>query len=453
MNNNALPESGSGIRSSAENTHTGGDVNITYPDLREEMLAAFRLYIEAYFTERDLEKTLAMFHRSVSGFGTGEDEFAFDIDAFRVLYARDLSQAPNPLQLQFHYLNAELINEAAGVVSAVISISTLIDNSPIIFEGLRLSVVLGKTNNTWDVRHMHISLPTRTQEEGESYPLKELHRRNLWLEQTIKEKTNELTEINKKLEADIAKRKKIEKTLKESETQLKETVAAKDKFFSIIAHDMKSPFVGLIGASHILQEDYEKLSENERHIYINAITERIDGAYKLLQNLLEWSRIQTGRMPFQPELISIRSDFTPTFELLKKLAEEKNISFEYELPENETLTADKNMLFSVFRNLISNAIKFTYPGGKITFACDVKSEAVTFTVADNGVGMDRATLSDLFSPGGVRSTIGTAEEKGTGIGLLLCKEFIDMHGGNIEVKSKPGKGTSFIVRLPLISEL
>ncbi|HPJ41470.1 MAG TPA: nuclear transport factor 2 family protein [Spirochaetota bacterium] len=169
-------------------------------DDKKEILAIFDRYIQAYFIERDPGKTFALLDAEITGFGTGIDEIARESSAFKKLYLRDFEQAPGRIDVEFNFTDVDVISAVSGVVSSVFSIKTVISGQPVSIEGLRLSLMLYKNRGTWKISHMHISLPARVHEEGESYPLKELEERNRLLEQMVKEKTSELEIRNKKLE-------------------------------------------------------------------------------------------------------------------------------------------------------------------------------------------------------------------------------------------------------------
>lgn len=225
--------------------------------------------------------------------------------------------------------------------------------------------------------------------------------------------------------------------------QLKELNATKDKFFSIIAHDLKSPFQGLIGYSQILSSEYSTLSEKEKISFIESIEELSHSSYKLLENLLEWSRIQTGQMIFNPEDFNLLVELYPTLYLLKQTAQNKGIEFCYSIDNSLFIKADLNMLMTIVRNIVSNSIKFTNPGGRVTLSVAKLVGCVEISITDTGVGIEKESLGQLFQIDKNVSRKGTANEEGTGLGLLLCKEMVEKHGGKIKLDSELGKGTTF----------
>lgn len=232
--------------------------------------------------------------------------------------------------------------------------------------------------------------------------------------------------------------------------QLMESNATKDRFFSIIAHDLKSPFLGLMGYSQILSEDYGVLKEDEKKTYISNIHELTKSTYKLLENLLEWSRLQTGKMEFKPEKCNVYEVLSPTIDLLTKTAQNKRISIKEDIDRKLDVKADIYMLQTVVRNLISNSIKFTKPNGGIFVKAGNNSRGVTISVKDDGVGMSKAVMDTLFKIDKTTTTKGTVNEEGTGLGLFLCKEMVELHNGKIWVESTEGEGSTFFVELPAV---
>ncbi|MFH1198378.1 MAG: PAS domain-containing protein [bacterium] len=248
---------------------------------------------------------------------------------------------------------------------------------------------------------------------------------------------------------DITERKEIEEKLYKALEELKELNKTKDKFFSIIAHDMRSPFVGLIGYSEILSNEFSTLSEEEKISFIKSIDELSHNAYNLLENLLEWSRIQTGRIICKPINFNLSAELIPTITLLTQTAENKDITLDSFIDNDIFVRADINMLPTIVRNLVSNAIKFTRPGGNITITSRIIDDVVELSISDTGVGIKAEALKNLFKLDKSISTKGTANEEGSGLGLCLCKEMVQMNGGNIWVESEPGVGSTFLFTVPI----
>ena len=223
----------------------------------------------------------------------------------------------------------------------------------------------------------------------------------------------------------------------------------KDKFFSIITHDLKSPFNSIIGYSEYLieqisEKNYEKIGE-----FANIILQSSNRAMDLLMNLMVWAQSQSGKMDFKPKHFNIITLVDEVTLLLNDIAEQKSILIASNLPPVIQVNADKEMISTVLRNLISNAIKFTHPKGKITISAVDKKNELTISVSDTGVGISKEGIDNLFKINEKYSTPGTQNEEGTGLGLILCKEFIEKNNGKIWVESKVGIGTTFYFSLPL----
>jgi len=247
---------------------------------------------------------------------------------------------------------------------------------------------------------------------------------------------------------DITERRKAEEAIKENESRLRELNATKDKFFSIIAHDLKSPFNSILGLSNMLADQVREKNHEGIEEYAGIIQKSTQRVFDLLMNLLEWSRSQTGRMEFSREYIELGALINEVIELLGESAHLKSITIIRELPRNMLVFADKAMISTILRNLISNAIKFTYPGGKIVISSDKKPDELMISISDNGIGIKKEVIDKLFRIDETYIAPGTQEEKGTGLGLILCKEFIEKHGGKIWVESEVDKGSTFYFTIP-----
>ncbi len=247
---------------------------------------------------------------------------------------------------------------------------------------------------------------------------------------------------------EVEQRRIAERSLMESEKQLKELVATKDKFFSIIAHDIKNPLSIFLNISELLISMFDSLNKEEILSFINDINTSAKNLYNLLENLLNWSRIQTGKIVHQPNIFYINILIENVFNVLEMSFKQKNISFELNIPPTEIAYVDADMFSTVIRNLVSNAIKFTYPDGKIIVYSEDLINFVKISIKDNGTGMSEEEVSRLFRIDSHQSKRGTNEERGTGLGLILCKEFIEKNNGKISVESQLGKGSTFSIILP-----
>ncbi|NOQ24794.1 MAG: DUF3365 domain-containing protein [Bacteroidales bacterium] len=253
----------------------------------------------------------------------------------------------------------------------------------------------------------------------------------------------ELKLKNVKLEENQIYQQKLNKDLKGIN-------ATKDKFFSIIAHDLRGPFNSILGFSNILLEDFQELPDDKKYEMVHIISESAGSSYNLLENLLMWSQTQTGRIKYNPEEFDIKLLFDSLTNLYKEQAKDKKIRFKNNIQESFVLISDKNIIQTILRNLISNAIKYTHKGGSITLDCYITNTTgdIKIVVADTGVGISEEKLNKLFNVEGTISTEGTEEERGTGLGLILCIDLAKIIGGELEIESKLGQGSEFKFTIP-----
>ena len=271
----------------------------------------------------------------------------------------------------------------------------------------------------------------------------------------IKNQNEELQVINEELKCSNDELNITKIKIEENEAKLIEANKTKDKFLSIIAHDLKSPFNSMLGFSSLLNDNFNEYSTEEIKKFFAAIHFGIKNTYKLLENLLLWSRTQIGGIDFNPEKINLYLTSVDSIKLLNQLSEDKTIIIKNQISENLYINADKYMISTIIRNLISNAIKFTPKGGEITINTnkirDKNNRKFTeILIADNGVGISKEMQLRLFDISKNTSTAGTENEKGTGLGLILCKEFTEKHNGKIKVESKEGSGSVFSFTIPKI---
>ena len=253
---------------------------------------------------------------------------------------------------------------------------------------------------------------------------------------------------------DITATKLAEEALKESEqrllnysNELKTLNISKDKLFSIIAHDLREPFTGIVGNLELLNDSLSSFTKDETENMVQDALECAKSAYMLLENLLEWTRIQKGNSLAEPTNLKLSDLAESAVKLLTTAISNKRISVINNIDKNLQVLADERMILSVFRNLISNAVKFSADGGRILISSNLESDLVTICVEDDGIGISNENVKRLFCKDTHYSTPGTNKEKGSGLGLILCKEFVEKNGGRIWVKSEIHKGSRFIFSL------
>lgn len=249
--------------------------------------------------------------------------------------------------------------------------------------------------------------------------------------------------------SDITLQRKAEQTLIKSEQKLRELNATKDKFFSIIAHDLKNPFNDLMGFTQLLTLNIHKYDKSKIEQFANIIHQSSKLAHNLLENLLDWSRSQTGTLKFNPEKIKINKLIQENIDLLESTARNKNIQLHFKFDPDHIAFADANMVRTILRNLISNAIKYTKQGGNINVSSNCNQKKCEINISDNGIGISEQDIDKIFKIDESFSTMGTEHERGTGLGLILCKEFVEKNGGKLWAKSEPGTGSTFTFTLPV----
>ncbi len=268
-----------------------------------------------------------------------------------------------------------------------------------------------------------------------------LRKRNKELADGVREHTNHLKQMVRKLEDEIKQRQEVEQ-------ELRDTNFTNERMIKIVSHDLRSPFQGILGFASMLQDEYEELDEEERREMVAQIINSSNLAVSLLNQLLDWISLQTGKMPFSPMPLNLAENVKEISELLKSLADSKDIRIESRIPEDITVYADRNMLQSILRNLVGNAIKFTGRDGKIIIEAQRLYSQTEISITDNGVGMDQQTLEKILAKEKTVTTRGTGKESGSGLGLVMTKEMINRHGGELTGKSKIKWGTTFTFTLP-----
>ncbi len=248
--------------------------------------------------------------------------------------------------------------------------------------------------------------------------------------------------------SDINKRKLLEQQLRKVNLQLQESLAEQDMFFSIIAHDLKSPMSGMLSLSRVMDHELETLTEHELHYITREMHKNARGVYNLLNDLLEWASLRKNNLKMSPSRVSLRNLLENSLEAASNAARQKGIVIQNNVPDQLFVHVDSNMINTVLRNLIFNAVKFSYRNGKIQCSASRSNTVIQVSVQDQGTGMDEKVLNNLFSLAQKFSHPGTEGEKGTGLGMMLCKELIHKHDGRLWVESELHKGTTVYFTLP-----
>lgn len=251
---------------------------------------------------------------------------------------------------------------------------------------------------------------------------------------------------------DITARKNAEQILLERTEELEILNATKDKFFNIIAHDLRNPFIGIKAISELIEQKFKETKQEEDEVffkYIQLIINSSNSALSLINNLTQWAKSQTRELIVNLEIISLNSLITKTIPIINPNAINKDINIEVNLSKHDLIKADESLLGTILRNLLTNAIKFTHSNGKIIVSSNPNGGFLEISITDTGIGIEPQNLKKVFKIDSKFTKLGTNDEKGTGLGLILCKEFVEMQGGKIWVTSEVGVGSTFTFTLPL----
>ena len=281
--------------------------------------------------------------------------------------------------------------------------------------------------------------------------------RTVWMQSTL----TPILDDNKNIvrfvavDSDITAIKKAQELISQQKEEienqrdkLEKLNKTKDKFFSIIAHDLRNPFHSILGFADLLIKNYREIEDEKKQEYIQLMHESSQYAYHLLENLLHWSRSQTERIQFSPVNVDLFEIIDEINHMLLASFKKKDITFSNEIPEGTLVFGDKNMISTIVSNLVNNATKFTPDGGSIKVFHEATDQDITIHISDTGIGMEQKVIDKLFNLDQFYSTTGTDGESGTGLGLIVIHEFVKKHNGTISVKSKPGKGSTFSITLP-----
>jgi len=268
-------------------------------------------------------------------------------------------------------------------------------------------------------------------------------------EDEMKKLNEDLLLSKQTIEENLFQKNLIVEELTETKEKLEEINSEKDKFFSIISHDLRSPFQGFLGMTELLADSKNKFEREELSTISRGMNLTANNLYKLLSNLLEWSQLQQKRISWVPKELNLAELINENISIIEKFGQQKSIEFYTNVSLNQKVFADERMLNSIIRNLLSNAVKFTNNGGKINIKTKVLSgNLIEISVQDNGIGIPKTIVEKLFKIKEIVGRLGTKGELSTGLGLLLCKEFVEMHRGKIWVESEDGKGTTFYFTVP-----
>lgn len=394
--------------------------------MEEEVKNAYLEYFENY-TRRNWSAMLGQFLDPMTMIGTGVDEYSYTSEKSIAFFDREFQQASDPMQYKFKSIKVFPLSSDVAYLMALVDMHFILPNGEYEYGNNRTTAILKKEEGRWKLVHGHWSQPAATQEEGESVPLTALIAQNKELKFEIIEKQKELEEQN---------------------FQLHHMNDVKNKLFSIVSHDLKSPFNAFLGITDLMLSNFEDDFNDKEyfHIRLQLLNEMAHNLYDLTENLLNWANLNVSDIKPKFRLVPIDSIIQKQINVLRPNWTKKNIRIKENVSHELMVSTDPDIIAIVVRNILSNAIKFSFKNGIIEITAAVNDGFLEFSISDTGVGMNQQQAESVFA--GYTTTRGTENEKGSGIGLVTCKEFVEKLGGTIHVKSELNRGTTFIVVIP-----
>ncbi|MGE0079379.1 MAG: ATP-binding protein [Bacteroidales bacterium] len=395
--------------------------------MEDDVERAYLEYFENY-TKRNWRAMLELFSDSFTMIGTGVDEYSYTLSDSLALFEREFRQALNPLQYKVKSIKVFPLCQDVAYLMALVDMSFVLPNGAFEYSNNRTTAILRKENGSWKVVHGHWSQPTDIQEEGESVPLSALMAQNKELKFEVISKQKELEEQN---------------------SQLLQMNEVKNKLFSIVSHDLKSPFSAFMGITDLMLNNFENDFEDKEyfHIRLQLLNEMSHNLFDLTENLLNWASLNVSDIKPKFRLVPIDAIVQKQINVLHPMWMKKGLRVCEDLPQELMVETDPDIVSIIVRNLLSNAIKFSFKKGVINVNVCINDGLLEITIADNGIGMTPQQVENVFV--GYSSSRGTENEKGSGIGLVTCKEFVEKLNGQITVSSVPNKGTTFKVIIPV----
>ena len=394
--------------------------------MEEEVKRAYLNYFEDY-TKRNWVNMLHFFSNSMTMIGTGIDEYSCTFEESIALFEREFKQASEQMHYKFKSIKVFPLSTDVAYLMAIVDMHFKLPNGEFEYGNNRTTAILKKEGDQWRIVHGHWSQPAIEQAEGESVPL------------------SALIAQNKELKFEVIKK---QKELEEQNAQLHHMNDVKNKLFSIVSHDLKSPFNAFMGITDLMLSGFEdEFSDKEYfQIRLKLLNEMAHNLYDLTENLLNWANLNVSDIKPKKSLVSIDAVIQKQKSVLSPMWMKKRLTINENIPDGLMVETDPDIIAIVVRNIISNAIKFSLKSGIIDIVAGINNGLLEISISDYGIGMNPQQTANVFL--GYTSTRGTDNEKGAGIGLITCKEFIEKLGGNIQVKSEPNKGSTFRIAIP-----
>lgn len=395
--------------------------------MEEDVKNAYLRYFEDY-TKRNWVGMLNYFSNSITMIGTGIDEYSYSAKDSIALFEREFEQASEPMKYKFKSIKVFPLCDDVAYLMTIVDMHFVTPNGDYEYSNNRTTAILKKENGEWKLVHGHWSQPAVEQTEGESVPL------------------SALIAQNKELKFEVIKK---QKELEEQNNQLHHMNDVKNKLFTIVSHDLKSPFNAFMGITDLMLNNFEEDFNDKEyfHIRLQLLNEMAHNLYDLTENLLNWANLNVSDIKPKLRLVPVDAVIQKQKNVLRPMWMKKNIRINEDVPHELMVETDPDIIAIVVRNILSNAIKFSFKSGIISIHAAINDGFIEISISDTGIGMNPQQLENVFS--GYNTTRGTENEKGSGIGLVTCKEFVEKLGGEIQVKSQVNKGTTFSVIIPV----
>lgn len=398
------------------------------PDPNKEIVDSFLDYFDAY-ANRDWERMTSRFSEHTTMLGTGIDEVGYNTAETISFFEREFRQSPEKMKYSISCINAHKTSETTAYLTVLMDIDINMGQAIINYHNNRSTIVMVKEDGIWKLAHGHWSQPAEGQDVGDSVPYKLLKEQNKLLEDKVAKRTREIEKQNLEL-------KKLNDT--------------KTKLFSIIAHDMRSPFNAFMGLTEVMLLNFKEIIRDPNYfkIRLQQIHERATNLYSVADNLLNWAWAQSEDITISWTDTQIDHIIKNQVSAIEDVAKHKNITINLNVELNSFIKSDSEILGIVLRNLIQNAIKYSYRDSSIEISSKINASEVEITITDHGIGMSQEFVNQIYNTSTIESLPGTENEKGTGLGVQISKELIGKLNGAIRVQSTPKIGTTISVILP-----
>ncbi len=396
---------------------------------KQDIIDAYFDYFNAY-TKRHWDDMLETFTKTLTMFGTGVDEVSLSYKDSLNFFTREFEQSPSPLEYKIKEMEVFKISEDVAYIMILMDMTFIFPDEVLDCPDNRTTAVMKKEAGEWKLTHGHWSQPAEGQDAGTSVPYKLLKEKNKQLEEKVHERTIEIEKQNEELQR-----------LNNTKTNL----------LSIISHDLRSPFNAFLGLTEVMLMNFQENINDPNYFKerLQLINNRAKGLFSVADNLLNWAWTQTGEINVVFKNQKLKPIVNNQVEAHIENAAAKNINIEVQVPDEIEVNTDSEILAIIVRNFISNAIKYSFSEGNILISANQSDKGVKLIVKDSGVGMDAEKLKKIKNTNEMESNIGTNQEKGTGLGLIICKELIQKINGVFTLESVENKGTTVLLTLPV----